>query len=81
MARDYLATPAASGAPEQSFSIAGRVCTAERGGLVPRLIEMLVSSQIWVIEGIPLTGDFAKVGKVIEYAKKFLVKKTRQKRA
>jgi hypothetical protein len=78
LARDYLSTPAASGAPERSFSIAGRICTAERGGLVPRMIEMLVSGQLWVLEGIPLGGDFAEVSKVIEFGKKAVQKKTRQ---
>lgn len=76
LAQDYLATPAASTPPERLFSVAGRICVAERGGLAPRMIEMLVSSQLWTLEGIPLTGDFTKVGKVIAFAKKAIAKKT-----
>ena len=78
LAQDYLATPAASAAPERSFSIAGQVCTAERGGLVPRMIEMTVSGKIWATEGVPFTGDFGEVGKVLEFGKKAIKKKTRQ---
>lgn len=77
LARDYLATPAASGAPERLFSVAGRICTAERGGLAPQMIKMSVSGQLWVNEGVPLGGDFAEVTKVMAYSKKAIKKKTR----
>lgn len=42
------------------------------------MIEMTVSCQIWILEHIPLIGDFSGVGNVIKYAKKMVQKKTRQ---
>lgn len=40
------------------------------------MIEMTVSGKIWVTEGVPLSGDFGEVGKVLEFGKKAIKKKT-----
>lgn len=42
------------------------------------MYEMLVSSQLWTLEVIPLKGDFADVEKVIEFSKQEIWKKTRK---
>jgi hypothetical protein len=41
------------------------------------MIEMTVSGQLWVNEGVPLGGDFAEVSKVMAYAQKAIEKKNR----
>jgi hypothetical protein len=41
------------------------------------MIEMTVSGQIWAKEGIPFTGDFGEVAKVLEFGKKAIKKKPR----
>lgn len=54
MARDYLASTASLWAAERIFSCAKDVCTSCRGSLLAETIESLVSSRIWLREGVDL---------------------------
>ncbi|POW19204.1 hypothetical protein PSHT_04903, partial [Puccinia striiformis] len=56
LARDYLACTASSCAAERTFSAAADVCSGNRGKLLPRTIEMCVSSRMWLKNDVPVKG-------------------------
>lgn len=65
MAQDYLACSGTSCAPERMFSRAADICACGRGSLVALTIERLVSTSLWLVEGISLGEDFKKVMDVL----------------
>ncbi|KAI9627574.1 hypothetical protein KEM48_012125 [Puccinia striiformis f. sp. tritici PST-130] len=66
LARDYLACSASSCSAERTFSAAADVCSSNRGKLLPRTIEMCVSSRMWLKGDVPLTGEFAAADKLLK---------------
>ncbi|POW22765.1 hypothetical protein PSHT_00960 [Puccinia striiformis] len=66
LARDYLACSASSCSAERTFSAAADVCSSNRGKLLPRTIEMCVSSRMWLKGEVPLTGEFAAADKLLK---------------
>ncbi|POW18007.1 hypothetical protein PSTT_00237 [Puccinia striiformis] len=66
LARDYLACSASSCAAERTFSAAADVCSGNRGKLLPRTIEMCVSSRMWLKDCVPVTGGFEAANKIVE---------------
>lgn len=60
LARDYLAISASSCPVERTFSSAADVCSADRSSLLPRPIERLVSSRMWLVEGVQMKGKFSQ---------------------
>lgn len=75
LSQDYPSTPAAYAVPKRFFSVAGQVYTAEQGGLLPHIVEVTVSSQLWMIEDVPLAVDFTQVEELIDYSKKMVKNK------
>ncbi|PLW19737.1 hypothetical protein PCANC_07675 [Puccinia coronata f. sp. avenae] len=65
MACAYLGTPGSSCAVERLFSTAADVSGTNRCCLLPSTLPHCVSSLMWLQEEVPLTGDFAKAGKVL----------------
>lgn len=61
MARNYLATTGSSCAAERIFSCAADVCASDRGSLLARTIEALVSSRLWLREGVELGVEFSEL--------------------
>ncbi|KAI7942860.1 hypothetical protein MJO29_012704 [Puccinia striiformis f. sp. tritici] len=67
LARDYSACSASSCAAERTFSAAADVCSANRGKLLPRTIEMCVSSQMWLKDDVPIVGgNFETANKIVK---------------
>ncbi|KAI7961689.1 hypothetical protein MJO28_002178 [Puccinia striiformis f. sp. tritici] len=66
LARDYLACSASSCSAERTFSAAADVCSSNCGKLLPRTIEMCVSSRMWLKGEVPLTGEFAAADKLLK---------------
>jgi hypothetical protein len=64
MAKDYLASTGSSCAAERIFSCASDICASSRGSLIARTIEMLVSSRLWLREGVELGIGFEDLVKV-----------------
>ncbi|KNZ55977.1 hypothetical protein VP01_2529g3, partial [Puccinia sorghi] len=62
----FLASSASSCAVERTFSSAADVCSSGRGSLKPRTIEQCVSSNVWLKEGIQVSGSFDKAQKIIK---------------
>jgi hypothetical protein len=58
LAKDYLGCVASSSAVEQTFSAAADVCSSNCGKLLPRTIERLVSSRMWLRNDLPLGEHF-----------------------
>lgn len=66
MARDYLATTGSSCAAERIFLCAADVCASDRGSLLARTIEALVSSRLWLREGVELGVDFKELAAILK---------------
>lgn len=66
MARDYLATTGSSCAAERIFSCAADVCASDRGSLLARTIEALVSSRLWLREGVDLGVEYAELTTILK---------------
>ncbi|POW04902.1 hypothetical protein PSHT_11020 [Puccinia striiformis] len=66
LARDYLACSASSCAAERTFSAAADVCPGNRGKLLPRTIEMCVSSRMWLKDKVPVTGEFEAANNIVQ---------------
>lgn len=66
MARDYLASTGSSCAAERIFSCAADVCSSSRGSLIAQTIENLVSSRLWLREGVELGRGFDDLAKVFK---------------
>ncbi|KNF02339.1 hypothetical protein PSTG_04543 [Puccinia striiformis f. sp. tritici PST-78] len=66
LARDYLACSASSCAAERTFSAAADVCSGNRGKLLPRTIEMCVSSRMWLKNEVPVTGNFEAANNIVQ---------------
>lgn len=66
MAKDYLASTGSSCAAERIFSCAADICSSSRGSLIARTIEMLVSSRMWLREGVELGVGFEDLVKVFK---------------
>lgn len=67
LARDILAIPITSVASESAFSMGGRIVTKYRGALLPKHIEVMVTSQNWSRGyGADVDEDVLAVGKEME---------------
>ncbi|KAH9817255.1 hypothetical protein DFH28DRAFT_889855, partial [Melampsora americana] len=52
MGRDYLAFTGSLCIAKQIFSCTADVCPSSCGSLIPRMIENLVSTRLWMREGV-----------------------------
>lgn len=66
MAKDYLACTGSSCASKRIFSCASDVCSSSRGALLARTIERLVSSRLWLREGVELGEDYEDLAQVLK---------------
>ncbi|KAI9625045.1 hypothetical protein KEM48_008588 [Puccinia striiformis f. sp. tritici PST-130] len=80
LAKDYLGCIASSASVERTFSAAADVCSGNRGKLLPRTIETLVSSCLWLRDDIPLGVYFDNATKQIENFKTLLEEKNLKRR-